>query len=72
MKTWLRASIIVLAVVTATGAQMLPMIAPEQAGLSKPRLDRIRPAIEKEIAQNRLAGGIGLIARRGNIAYFET
>jgi CubicO group peptidase (beta-lactamase class C family) len=72
MKAWLRASIIVLAVVTATGAQMLPMIAPEQAGLSKPRLDRIRPAIEKEIAQNRLAGGIGLIARRGKIAYFET
>ena len=28
--------------------------------------------MEKDIAENRLSGGIGLIARRGKIAYFET
>jgi hypothetical protein len=36
--------------------------------ISKERLDRIGTAIEKTIAQNRLAGGVGLIARRGKIA----
>ena len=77
MKRWLPASVIlsILAVLSvfprATSAQS-PAVAPEQVGLSKQRLDRIRPAIDSLIAQNRLAGGIGLIARRGKIAYFET
>lgn len=71
MKSWLGGCVVLFGLVAATGAQA-PTIAPEQVGLSKPRLDRIRTAVEKEIAQNRLAGGIGLIARRGKIAYFET
>jgi len=70
MKTSLKIVCLWLALVTAVAAQA-PTV-PEQVGLSRPRLDRIRPAIEREIAQNRLAGGIGLLARRGKIAYFET
>jgi CubicO group peptidase (beta-lactamase class C family) len=54
-------------------AQVPPQTTPpENVGLSKERFGRIRTVMEKEIAQNRLAGGIGLIARRGKIAYFET
>src|SRR6185503_3363728 len=34
--------------------------------------DRIRTAMEKSVAEKRLAGGVGLIVRRGKIAYFET
>lgn len=53
-------------------AQVLPQAAPEQLGLSKERLDRIRPAMEKMVSDNQLSGAIGLIARRGKIGYFET
>jgi CubicO group peptidase (beta-lactamase class C family) len=53
-------------------AQVLPQVSPEQVGLSPERLNRIRPAMEKDVAQGQMAGGIGLIARRGKIAYFET
>jgi CubicO group peptidase (beta-lactamase class C family) len=44
---------------------------PAEAGLSKERLDRIGAVMQKHIAGNRIAGAIGLIARRGKIGYFE-
>jgi CubicO group peptidase (beta-lactamase class C family) len=45
---------------------------PEAAGLSRERLSRIRSKMEKHIEAGRLAGGIGLIMRRGHVGYFET
>jgi CubicO group peptidase (beta-lactamase class C family) len=45
---------------------------PAAAGLSPHRLTRIRTKMEKHIDANRLAGGLGLIMRRGNVGYFET
>jgi CubicO group peptidase (beta-lactamase class C family) len=53
-------------------AQSLQPVAPEKVGMSTSRLDRIRPVMEKYIAENSLCGGVGLIVRRGGIAYFET
>src|SRR5262245_52971714 len=53
-------------------AEILSQAAPEQIGLSQERLARIRPAMEAAIARGEMAGGIGLIARRGKIGYFET
>jgi CubicO group peptidase (beta-lactamase class C family) len=44
---------------------------PEEAGLAKDRLDRIGAVMQRHIAENRIAGAIGLIARRGRIGYFE-
>jgi CubicO group peptidase (beta-lactamase class C family) len=45
---------------------------PEAAGLSRERLGRIRHKMEKHIDTGRLAGGLGLIVRRGHVGYFET
>ena len=45
---------------------------PEAAGLSPERLSRIRTKMGKHIDAGRLAGGIGLIMRRGHVGYFET
>ena len=53
------------------GAQVLPQVAPERVGLSADRLNRIRPAMERDVANNEMVGGIGLIARHGKIAYFD-
>jgi CubicO group peptidase (beta-lactamase class C family) len=51
---------------------ILPRAAASEIGLSQDRLDRIRPYFEKHIAANRMAGGLGLIARHGKVGYFET
>jgi CubicO group peptidase (beta-lactamase class C family) len=53
-------------------AQMLPGVNPKDVGLSQAALDRIRPVMEKCIADNQIAGASALIARRGKVAYFET
>src|SRR5689334_19657533 len=53
-------------------AEVLPLVSAEQLGLSQERLSRIRPAMERAIAQGEMAGGLGLIARHGKIGYFET
>jgi CubicO group peptidase (beta-lactamase class C family) len=51
----------------------MPMsVNPEAAGLSPERLHRIRARMEKHIGAGRMAGGIGLIMRRGHVGYFET
>jgi CubicO group peptidase (beta-lactamase class C family) len=71
MKTWVCTLMAASIMATATRAQS-PTVPPAQGALSMDRLARIGAWASKEIAQNRLAGGIGLIARRGKIAYFET
>jgi hypothetical protein len=71
MNASLRTCAVVLSLTVAASAQ-IPTTTPERAGLAKQRLDRIKSAVDKEISQNHLAGAIGLIARRGKIAYFET
>ena len=47
------------------------MINPEKVGLSRERLARIRPAMEKHIGGDKIAGAITLIARRGELAHLE-
>jgi CubicO group peptidase (beta-lactamase class C family) len=47
-------------------------IDPKAAGLSPERLRRIRSKMQNHIAAERLAGGMGLIMRRGHLGYFET
>ena len=47
-------------------------VPPQVVGLSQARLNRIRPYMEGLVASNRIAGGAGLIARHGKIAYLET
>lgn len=44
---------------------------PEKVGLSSERLVRIRPAIEKHIADDKIAGAVSLIARRGEVVYSD-
>src|SRR5262245_58548820 len=71
MKIWVCTLMAVSIMVTASRAQS-PTVSPGQVALSTDRLGRIGAWASKEIGQNRLAGGIGLIAWRGKTAYFET
>ena len=57
---------------TCLHAEVLLVVPPEKVGFSAERLARIKPAMERAIANGEMAGGIGLLARHGKIAYFET
>jgi CubicO group peptidase (beta-lactamase class C family) len=47
------------------------MTRPEAVGLSSDRLARIRPAIEKHVADDKIAGVVTLVARRGEVVHLE-
>ena len=53
-------------------AQPLPSARPQEVGLDPARLARIRPAVEREVAEGRLPGAVMMVARRGKLAYAET
>ena len=46
-------------------------VRPESVGLSSTRLQRISVNAQKLVEQDRLAGAVTLVARRGNVAQFE-
>ena len=47
----------------------LPMVVPEAVGLSTERLSRIDKVMETHVAQQKIAGGVILLARHGKIAH---
>ena len=57
--------------VTSAWAQALPSARPEQVGLSAERLDRIGRAVRADVEKGRLPGAVVLVARKGQVAYFE-
>ncbi len=68
----MRAAILTLFLpVLLVGAE-LPLVQPNDVGLSTERLERITAAMKADVGAGRLPGAIGLVARRGSIAYFET
>ena len=52
-------------------AEPLPIVQPDSVGLAPDRLARITAAIEDDVAEGNVIGASGLIARRGQIGYFE-
>ncbi len=52
-------------------AQELPTAAPEAVGLSAEKLQSARAAMKKLVEDNRIAGGVFIVARRGKVAQFE-
>lgn len=52
-------------------AQELPSAPPESVGLSSERLQRIAAAVQREIDNQRIAGAVTLVARRGRIAWLK-
>jgi len=49
----------------------LATASPEAVGLSSERLERIGNAIQKSVDDGRIAGGVSLVARNGQVAYFK-
>ena len=51
---------------------MLENISPEDAGISRARLERISDWLSQQVSQERLSGCSALIGRRGGVAYFQS
>ncbi len=49
----------------------LATASPEAVGLSSERLERIGNIIQKSVDDGRIAGGVSLVARNGQVAYFK-
>jgi CubicO group peptidase (beta-lactamase class C family) len=63
---------LLVAVPTTLFCQGLPQASPEQVGLSSERLARIGAAMQAHVDEDRIAGAVGLVARRGKVAYLES
>lgn len=57
--------------VIQTDTPPLPPARPEAVGMSSARLARIRPALEREVAEGRLPGAVVAIAREGRLVHLE-
>ena len=55
----------------SVAAQSLPQALPEDVGLSADRLTRIGAQIEHAIDEEQIAGAVAMVARDGQVAYFE-
>jgi CubicO group peptidase (beta-lactamase class C family) len=50
----------------------LPLTTPEDIGLSTAGLDRLGAVIRGEVERKRVPGAVALVARRGQLAYYES
>jgi CubicO group peptidase (beta-lactamase class C family) len=64
--------ILAFSVAAVTWAADLPTATPEDLGFSSERLARIGPAIQGEIERGQYPGAVILVARKGQIVYFES
>jgi len=53
-------------------AQTLPTAEPETVGMSSDRLERLTTTFNDYVETDQLAGGVALVARRGQIVYLES
>ena len=63
--------LVLLLFVASLCAEPLAIVQPDTVGLAPDRLARITAAIEHDVAEGNVIGASGLIARRGQIGYFE-
>jgi CubicO group peptidase (beta-lactamase class C family) len=56
---------------TSAVGQGLPTAKPEKVGLSSERLERLEQVMQAYVDQEKVAGMITMIARRGRVAHFE-
>ena len=53
-------------------AQGLPLTTPEKVGLSSPALGKATELLKQFVAEQKIAGAVAAVARKGQLAYFET
>src|SRR5260221_9950531 len=64
--------LLLLALLPLVRAAELPSAKPEDVGISSEKLDRIKPILKEFIDNQKTAGVVAVVARRGKIAKFDT
>jgi CubicO group peptidase (beta-lactamase class C family) len=64
--------ILIMLAALPLAAAPLEVVKPEQVGFSSERLQRIHQAIQRHIDAGDISGAVTLVARKGQIAHFET
>ncbi len=62
---------VLLGAVAAEAQEPLSRVAPEAVGLEVQQLDQVTDLLEQFVAQQRIAGAVVAVARRGRVAYLE-
>ena len=70
-KTALFLGLIILATAPVLPAREIPIVTPEKAGLDEAKLAAIDPFMEREVSEQKIAGGIVMVSRRGKIGFFR-
>jgi CubicO group peptidase (beta-lactamase class C family) len=68
---WLTAMFLLVVGTRTTSGSELPTTRPERVGLSAERLERITRTLRNDVEQGRIPGAVVLVARKGQVAYFE-
>ena len=69
--TWLWVCLFVLAP-PVDAQRALPRVAPEAVDLATRQLDQVTDLLERFVAEQRIAGAVVAVARRGRLAYLES
>lgn len=72
LRSFVWSLILAFSVAAVTWAADLPSASPENLGFSSERLARIGPVIKGEIERGQYPGAVILVARKGQIVYFES
>ena len=63
---------IVASLAITLSARELPQVSPAKAGLSEPKLAEVDKFMERQVADQKIAGGIVMISHNGKIGFFHT
>ena len=64
--------LLLFCITTLAFGQGLPVVVPEEVGVSTQRLERIRPVMQDYTDKEKLPGFLTVVARHGKIVHFET
>jgi len=66
-----RLGLILTSMALASAAREIPIVAPAKAGLSEAKLAEIDRFMERQVADQKLAGGIVMVSHAGKIGFFH-
>ena len=64
-------TLVLTSLTLALSAREIPVVAPAKAGLSETKLAEVDQFMEREVAEQKLAGGIVMVSHEGKIGFFH-
>ena len=71
-RTALFLGLIVLGLASVSLAREIPAVTPEKAGLAEPKLAEIDQFMDREVSDQKIAGGVVIVSHAGKIGFFHS